>query len=142
MSELIQQALEIAATFHAKQYDKVGEPYYFHLARVSGAGTTEAECVVGALHDLFEDTPASPTIIREAFGDEITDAIVCLTRCPGEGYKAFINRCGANPLARRVKINDLRDNFGRLGNLRIKDEAESIRLAKRYGTALMILGGF
>lgn len=138
MSELVQQAQDIAEVFHAQQVDKSGEPYYFHLARVSAAGRTEAEQIVGALHDLFEDTTASPTIIRERFGDEVADAISAMTHCPGEGYKAYVARVARNPLARRVKINDLRDNFGRLGNLKDKVEAERLRI--RYADALMTLG--
>jgi hypothetical protein len=43
-----------------------------------------------------------------------------------------------NPLASRVKINDLHDNFNRLDSL--PDQALATRLTLRYGEALMQLG--
>ncbi len=33
-----------------------------------------------------------------------------MTKREGEDYEAFIRRAGANPIARRVKLADLRDN--------------------------------
>lgn len=70
------------------------------------------------------------------FGQEVADAVQTLSRCSHETYSAFIERCGATPLTRAVKINDLLDNIGRLQQLPI---VTALTLHKRYSNALQQL---
>lgn len=136
---LVQVAQDMAAVYHEGQVDKAGLPYFFHVLRVSASGATTQEQVLGAIHDLLEDTNVRPLLIQSIFGDDIARALAVITREPGESYRAYIDRVAKNPLARAVKITDLKDNIGRLGTLPL-DEAD--RLYKRYHEALTILGGW
>ena len=136
--ERIQAAQEMAVRFHECQVDKAGRPYFLHVLRVSAAGRNENEQVLGAIHDLFEDTHCTPSLIKMTFGFEILQALIAITREPHEVYRAYIARVNKNSLARAVKINDLHDNLGRLGML--ADQKEAGRLATRYRAALTQLG--
>ena len=137
-TERIQAAQEMAVRFHECQVDKAGRPYFLHVLRVSAAGMTEDEQILGAIHDLFEDTHCSPSLIKMMFGYEVLQALIAISREPGETYRAYIGRVNRNNLARSVKINDLHDNLSRLGML--ADQKEAGRLATRYRSALTQLG--
>lgn len=52
----LQRAIEIATKAHAGQFDKGGKEYIGHPLRVMEMGKTEAEKIVGVLHDVIEDT--------------------------------------------------------------------------------------
>lgn len=58
MSDL-NEALAIAARAHRGQDSQDGESYILHPIRVMLAGRTDAERIVGVLHDVVEDTPRS-----------------------------------------------------------------------------------
>lgn len=134
----VEQAQDLAVRYHEGQVDKSGMPYFHHVLRVSAAGASENEQILGAIHDLFEDTQIRHGVVMTLFGEEIVLALLAITREPGESYRAYIARVAKNPLARAVKINDLRDNIGRLDLLPNRDEA--IGLATRYMNALRELG--
>ena len=124
---------------HAHEWlkDKAGQPAILHPLRVGAAGKTEAEQIVGFLHDVLEDTEYPRAVIRAAFDPEIMDALDAITRFYSETYREYITRVSKNPLAKVVKINDLRDNLGRLYSLPY-NEAEGLLI--RYRRALVQLG--
>ena len=134
---LIETAARLALQAHAGQIDKVGLPYILHVLRVGAAGKTWEEITVGFLHDVFEDTDMSASMLRSFFGDNIMIALAAITREPGEVYTRYIERVANNPLARTVKINDLKDNIRRSPELHT-DEIEGLR--RRYRKALAQLG--
>lgn len=107
------KAINIALEAHAGQVDKSGMPYAGHVMRVMAAGRTEAEKIVGVLHDVVEDTDWTfERLAAEGFPPVITDALRCVTKLSDdEPYDHFIERVKTNDLARRVKINDLTDNM-------------------------------
>lgn len=109
----IQKAEEIAAAAHANTFDKFGAPYMHHVHRVMLAGQTEEEKIVGLLHDVVEDTEWTLADLRkEGFSTRIIDALACVTKLSeDEDYESFIERVAKNPLAIRVKLNDLEDNM-------------------------------
>jgi (p)ppGpp synthase/HD superfamily hydrolase len=108
----LEKALQIATDAHRNQYDKYGAPYLLHVVRVMQRGKSEAEQIVGLLHDVVEDTPLTFDDLRAAgFSEEIVAAVQCLTRPPEESYEAFIERIKTNRLAVAVKLNDLEDNM-------------------------------
>lgn len=112
MSDKLTAAIMIACEAHEGQTDKNGEPYILHPLRVMMAMETEDERIVAVLHDTAEDFVNGWALIHDGdFGDHILDAIDALTRNEGESYDNFIERCKANPLARRVKIADITDNL-------------------------------
>lgn len=137
MKTLFERALRFAKKIHAGQFDKAGEPYIKHLARVSMNCRTPLSEVAALLHDVLEDTDAKEEWLRMRFGDEVTDIVVCLTRRNDESYMQYIRRVGANPYAREVKIADLIDNCNLTRLLRVTPE-DANRLRK-YAQALHYL---
>jgi (p)ppGpp synthase/HD superfamily hydrolase len=138
MGNGIEAAIQLALSAHAGQTDKAGAPYILHPLRVMLAGATAEERIVGVLHDVVEDSDVELDVIRESFGAQIADAVDAMTKRRGETYSDFIQRCAENPLARRVKQNDLADNMnvGRLG--RDLTEDDEVRLRK-YADACAVL---
>src|SRR5687768_6851450 len=76
-------------------------------------GVTTDEKIVGVLHDLVEDTPWTfRDLEKEGFPRYIVEAIRCVTKkSDKENYDDFVKRTAANPLAIKVKLNDLTDNM-------------------------------
>lgn len=109
---MLEKAILIATIAHKGQIDKGGAPYIMHLIRVMNAGNTENEKICGILHDLIEDTEWTfEKLKEEGFDDEIIEALRCVTRLPNENYEEFIARIITNPLAIKIKLNDLKDNM-------------------------------
>jgi (p)ppGpp synthase/HD superfamily hydrolase len=132
----LERAIAIAVEAHKDQKDKYGAPYIGHVLRVMVAGRTEAEKIVGALHDVVEDTDWTfDDLRREGFSGDIIAAVECLTkRSDDEDYDAFTGRVKANPLAIRVKLNDLADNMDirRMPEVQERDVARLNKYLKAY----------
>lgn len=109
----LERAIRIAVKVHKGQTDKYDAPYIGHVLRVSGAGRTEDEKIVGALHDVVEDSDWTFDDLRKAgFAEHIVAAVKALTKqSDDEDYEHFVERTRKNPLAIRVKLNDLQDNM-------------------------------
>lgn len=73
----------------------------------------------------------------QEFPCEVVDAVMSVTRNKCEDYFDFIRCCKANPIGRRVKIADLKDNMNitRLKELTEKD----IERLKKYHKAYKML---
>ncbi len=132
----IQRAEKIAAAAHADTFDKFGAPYMHHVHRVSLAGLTEEEKIVGLLHDVVEDTEWTfEALENEGFSKQVIDALKCVTKTSeDEDYELFIQRVARNPLAIRVKLNDLADNMDirRIPELGSKDFERLTKYHKAY----------
>lgn len=127
----------VASMAHRGQVDKMGTAYIEHPRAVASFVETETEKTVALLHDVLEDTYLTEDDLRPVFGDEITDAVVALTRNDGEEYFAYIRRVKQNPLAIRVKLADLKHNTDRS---RIDEPKESDFLRwDKYKKAMEIL---
>lgn len=65
----------------------------------------------------------------EGFSEEILAALDSVTKREGETYEEFALRAAINPIGRRVKLADLRDNsdLARIANPSVKDHQ---RIAK------------
>ncbi len=107
-----------------------------HVHRVSLAGLTEEEKIVGLLHDVVEDTEWTfEALEREGFSKQVIDALKCVTKTSeDEDYELFIQRVARNPLAIRVKLNDLADNMDirRIPELGPKDFERLTKYHKAY----------
>ena len=138
MTRLLAQAIKIVTQAHEGQVDKSGIPYIGHVMRVMEAGRTVDEKIVGVLHDIVEDTDWTfERLAREGFPAYIVDAIQCLTKTSeDEPYDDFIERVKTNPLAVRVKINDLADNMDirRLATITDKDTTRLNKYLRVYRT--------
>jgi (p)ppGpp synthase/HD superfamily hydrolase len=118
----LEHAIVIAAKAHEGQTDKGGAPYILHPLRIMLSMSTAAERITAILHDVVEDGGWTFNDLRaDGFSSEIVDAVESVTRRPDETYDDYIFRAAQNPIGRRVKLADLKDN----GNLsRIKNPTE------------------
>ncbi|WP_264944272.1 HD domain-containing protein [Sphingomonas canadensis] len=116
----LEETAALAATLHAGQTDKAGEPYIGHLARVSRhllrlfPGASEAERHAAWLHDSIEDTgTTAETLTAFGYPPEVIAIVEALTK-PGGGvtYPEWIEALAASGFASamRVKLADLSDN--------------------------------
>jgi len=107
----LERAIAIAARAHEGQVDKAGMPYVLHPLRMMLNVDTPEARMAAVLHDVVEDTSVTLEHLRdEGFPDSVLAAVEALTKHEGEDYEAFIRRAGACPIARKVKLVDLRDN--------------------------------
>jgi (p)ppGpp synthase/HD superfamily hydrolase len=109
----LNRAIEIATRSHEGATDKYGAAYINHVTRVMNMGESDNEKIVGVLHDVIEDTNWTiEDLEKEGFSIEVIDALKCVTKTSeDEDYQEFIDRVKINPLAVKVKLNDLRDNM-------------------------------
>lgn len=108
----LKRAILLATEAHKGQVDKYGQPYIGHPFRVMTAGHTLEEKIAGILHDVVEDTSWTlEQLAAENFSPKIVEAVDALTRRDNETYEENIARIEKNPLAIRVKLNDLTDNM-------------------------------
>ncbi|MCW3463613.1 phosphohydrolase [Chitinophaga nivalis] len=107
------RAIEIAISVHRDQVDKYGHPYLEHVFRVMQAGRSDEEKIVGALHDVVEDSDWTfDALEKEGLAPHLLEALRCVTKLSEEeDYTHFINRILDNKLACVVKLNDLADNM-------------------------------
>lgn len=130
----VSRALRFASVAHDGQTDKQGKPYIDHPVSVAAAlrpyGTHVQ--IVALLHDVCEDTPVTFAQVAGAFGLEVAEAVLTLTRQPGETYTAYIDRVSHHRVARVVKMADIRHNLSRM-------IPELAGLEARYEAALVVL---
>jgi (p)ppGpp synthase/HD superfamily hydrolase len=111
----LERAIQLAAIYHAGQFDKMGKPYILHPLRVMsnlGLDVTEVDRIVAVLHDAVEDTEMTLEMLRdEGFTEEAITAIKLLTKVKGYNEDEYYRNILNNPIARRVKIKDLEDNM-------------------------------
>ncbi len=104
-------AREIAEKAHFGQVDKAGADYVNHPIAVAGMVETENEKIVAYLHDVVEDTEVTLKDLAEAgFNETIIEAVDAMTHRKGEPREDYLARVKANPIARKVKLADLRHN--------------------------------
>lgn len=113
LEKLLEKAVQIATGAHQGQTDRYGAPYIGHVLRVMAAGRTLDEKIVGALHDVVEDTSWTfEQLAEEGFPNHLLAALRCVTKeSEAEDYDVFVARTATNALAIRVKLNDLADNM-------------------------------
>jgi len=138
MSDLYDKAYSLAKAAHAGQVDKSGVDYIEHPVTVASLVETETQKAVALLHDILEDTDVTADELRSLFGDEITNAVVTLTRPKGMPYMDYIARIAKNPLAKAVKMADLKHNMN-LGRLNEVTERDLERVRNKYEPAMEYL---
>lgn len=94
------------------QRDQAGLEYIGHPLTVFSQCDTEAERIVALLHDVLEDTKITRKDLELLFEPHIVEAVTLLSH-PKNDYDRtdYIEKIKANPLARKVKIEDLRTNI-------------------------------
>lgn len=135
---LLEKAIDIALKAHAGQKDKAGAPYVLHPLRLMLQMQTDEEKMAAVLHDVVEDSKVTLDDLRAAgFPKVVIDAVALLTRKGTDTYEQFVQKIKPHPLARRVKLADLRDNL-RLDRIAHPTDADVARLEK-YNKALSYL---
>lgn len=145
-------AFELAGKHHAIQTDKAGELKLWHVLRVCASLLPDVDAaVVGALHDLLEDTGCSleECVERCHLTSIQAGALLLLTHHPALSYEDYIQNIQSLSLehpdaamARKVKLADLADNLNprRQALAEAKAGIEAMApLRARYAAALQVL---
>lgn len=110
-SERVKKALEICFDAHKNQSDLSGKPYIFHPIHLAEQMETENEICTALLHDVVEDSDYTlEDFLDMGFPAEVIEAVQLLTHDPKVSYPDYIAALKDNPLARKVKLADLRHN--------------------------------
>ena len=151
----LEKAIKIAVEAHTGQVDKGGNPYILHPLRVMLSLDTEAERIVGVLHDVVVDCEGWTweRLREQGCSDEIIEALKSVSKTPQEEkqfkkmddpnekldhYLEFIQRAKANKIGRNVKVADIEDNLDlkRIKQITLRD----IHRLRRYSAALDLIG--
>lgn len=132
------KALKLCFEAHKAQLDKSGMPYVFHPFHLAEQMKDENTTVVALLHDVIEDTDYTvDDLIVMDFDEEIIEAIKLMTHEDGVPYMDYVEKIKSNPIARKVKLADLRHNSD-LSRLDTPTEKDKMRVEK-YRKAIELL---
>ena len=131
-------ALQLCFEAHKEQVDKSGMPYVFHPFHLAEQMQTEETTVVALLHDVVEDTDYTIDDLKNmGFGKTITDAIALMTHADGVDYMDYVRAIKNNPIAKAVKLADLKHNSD-LTRLNVVDE-KALNRKEKYSKAMKLL---
>lgn len=137
-TENTNKALRLAYEAHAGQFDKSGVPYVFHPLHLAEQMDDEDSIVAALLHDVVEDTACSLADLQAmGFPAGALEAVALLTHDPAEPYLSYVARVKENPIARRVKLADLRHNsdLSRIDQVTERD----LERVEKYAAAIRLL---
>lgn len=137
-TKMTKAALKLCFEAHREQLDKSGIPYVFHPFHLAEQMKDEKTTVVALLHDVVEDTDITLDDIRRmGFDDDVISAIAVMTHAEGVPYMEYVAQIKKNPIARIVKLADLRHNsdITRLDAVTPRDE----KRLKKYAAAIALL---
>lgn len=122
---MIKKCLEIAELAHEGQRRKfTDELYVKHSIRMSVRLSNPFHQCVALLHDILDDSEfTTEDLLGWGVPSKIVDIVEILTRTD-ETYKEFIIKCSKNTHARKVKIEDLKDNLRNLHKGSMRDKYE------------------
>lgn len=135
---MTKKAMKLCYTAHRDQVDKSGVPYVFHPIHLAEQMEDEDTTIVALLHDVVEDTPVTFADLAEmGFSRQVIEAIQAMTHPEGVPYMEYVAGIRNNPIARRVKLADLRHN----SDLRRLDQPDETALARveKYRAAIELL---
>ena len=135
---MTKKALCLCFEAHKEQKDKSGLPYVFHPLHLAEQMETEETTVVALLHDVVEDTGYTLADLGAmGFPKAVLDALALLTHDPSVDYMDYVRAIKANPIARTVKLADLRHNSD-LTRLDTVDE-KALARGEKYQKARILL---
>lgn len=132
--DALERAVALAVDAHRGQRDKAGQPYILHLLQVMQSVTDPIEKQAAVLHDYMEDAAGSvEELQRHAISELAIQAIILLTRPDQMTYCEYVIRLSVDPIARRVKLADLEDNY-RIGRVvyRMEHQEEDAHRIQKY----------
>lgn len=137
-THLTNEAMKIAYAAHHGQVDKGGIPYIFHPYHLAEQMSDEYTTCVALLHDVVEDTNVTLEELAKIFPKEVVEAVAVMTHGEDEPYLEYVKRVCTNPIARIVKLADLRHNSDE-SRLENADEATRAYFREKYRKAFEIL---
>ena len=132
------KAMKLCFAAHKEQKDKSGLPYVFHPFHLAEQMSNENTTVVALLHDVVEDSDYTFADLQElGFSETVLAALRLLTHDESVPYMDYVAAIKKNPVARAVKLADLRHN----SDLSRMDEVTEKTLARRekYLAAIRLL---
>ena len=137
-TEKTKAAMLLAFEAHKEQKDKSGMPYIFHPFHLAEQMDSEETVIAALLHDVAEDTDYTLDNLRDmGFSEEVIGALALLTHDPAVPYMEYVKRIKSNPIAKAVKLADLRHNSD-LSRLSVVDE-KAIERREKYKAAIALL---
>ena len=137
-TEQTKKAMKLCFEAHKEQLDRGGLPYVFHPFHVAEQMRDELTTCAALLHDVVEDTDYSLDDLREmGFDERVLRALSLLTHDKSIPYLDYVARAGKDPIARAVKLADLRHNRD-LSRMDTVDE-KALRRAEKYDEAIRLL---
>ena len=137
-TEKTKRAMKLCYDAHKEQVDKSGLPYVFHPFHLAEQMQDEDTTIVALLHDVAEDTDITLEQISEfGFGEEIVQALALLTHAKEVPYMDYVRAIKPNPIARAVKLADLKHN----SDLSRADEVteKDLKRREKYLQAIALL---
>ena len=121
---MLELALSIAMEAHRGQFDKAGIDYIEHPIFVASQVDSEEEKAVALLHDVIEDSSVTAEeLLNAGLPETVVTAVQILSKKKGQDYQTYLENVKSNPLARIVKLADLKHNsdLSRLSSVTDKD---------------------
>ena len=135
-SDLVKKACVIMYDAHKDDVDKGGYPYVFHSFYLATQMDDEESTCTALLHDVIEDHGdrySFEDLAQAGFPESVIHALRLLTHDDNVPYMDYVRRLAKDPIARKVKIADLKHNTDtrRLNGARTKKYDQYIQ-AIRY----------
>lgn len=132
---MTKKAMKLCFEAHKDQVDKSGLPYVFHPIHLAEQMSDECSTIVALLHDVVEDTDYTfDDLIESGFDDEVIEALKLMTHVDDVPYMEYVAKIKDNPIARKVKLADLRHNSD-LSRLDVVDE-KALQRKEKYMQAI------
>lgn len=137
-TKMTKVALRLCFEAHKDQDDKSGMPYVFHPFHLAEQMKDEDTTIVALLHDVVEDTDTTfEDLAQMGFGEPVLEALRLLTHDPEVPYMDYVAEIKQNPIAKAVKLADLKHNsdMTRLDTVTDWDK----KRAQKYKAAIKLL---
>lgn len=135
---LTKKALKLCFEAHKHQTDKSGMPYVFHPLHLAEQMDDELSTVVALLHDIVEDTSYTLYDLKSmGFPAPVIEAVALMTHQRAVPYLDYVAKIKGNPIARKVKLADLRHNSDMTRLDQVDDRARE--RVKKYAAAIRLL---
>lgn len=109
-TEMTIKAMKIAYEAHLGQLDYNDVPYIFHPYHLAEQMDDEVSCTVSLLHDVIEDTELTLADLEQIFPAQVVEIVRLLTHDENIDYFDYIREIKKNPIATKVKLEDLKHN--------------------------------
>ena len=109
-TEMTIKAMKVAYEAHLGQLDYNDVPYIFHPYHLAEQMDDEVSCTVALLHDVVEDTHLTLWDLEPIFPAQVVEIVRLLTHDENVDYFDYIREIKKNPIATKVKLEDLKHN--------------------------------